>query len=75
MFMPDKETPCLDKTDLFFSDVLMDIKDAKKLCAGCDYKMECTEAGLDEDYGVWGGLSMYERDRLRRTRRAGMRIS
>lgn len=41
---------------------------AKKLCRSCPVRAECLEAGMDEVYGVWGGLSPRERSRLRRTR-------
>jgi WhiB family redox-sensing transcriptional regulator len=44
-------------------------KDAKRVCAKCDVRAECLDYALDNNelYGVWGGLSGYERTNLRRT--------
>ena len=41
---------------------------AKAICAGCPVRLECLEAGLDEDYGIWGGLAADERRRVGRRR-------
>lgn len=37
---------------------------AKRICAGCDVRMECADYAVRarEPYGVWGGLSEDERD-------------
>ena len=45
---------------------------AKRVCLRCPVLGECTAYALaaDERYGVWGGLSPAERDRLRRHRSA-----
>ncbi len=42
------------------------IKIAKSICAGCSVKPQCLAHALSvpEYYGVWGGLSEGERDRL-----------
>lgn len=41
---------------------------AKSVCEGCplDLKDKCLEAGLNEAYGVWGGLDPKERAELRK---------
>lgn len=50
-------------------------KHAKRICAACPVRRQCLEyamslpAPLDRD-GVFGGLSVRERQRLRRDRRA-----
>src|SRR5512135_3511721 len=45
---------------------------AKHICLACPVLGECTSHALahDERYGVWGGLTPAERDRLRRHRSA-----
>ena len=39
---------------------------AKQICRGCSVVRECASYALaaDERYGVWGGLSAEERERL-----------
>ncbi|MFI8460999.1 WhiB family transcriptional regulator [Kitasatospora sp. NPDC085464] len=39
---------------------------AKAVCAGCPVRLECRRHALEarEQYGVWGGLTEDERDRL-----------
>jgi len=46
---------------------------AKKICEKCPVIAECLAYALkhDEQYGVWGGKSPTQRDRLRSTRRNG----
>ena len=41
---------------------------AVEVCAGCEVRPECAEAGEDEPEGVWGGLTAPERSRLRKDR-------
>lgn len=35
-------------------------------CAGCPVWAECLTAGLDQAFGVWGGMTSKERRALRR---------
>ena len=39
---------------------------ARALCDTCEVKAECLEAGMTEEYGIWGGLSPKQRKRLRK---------
>jgi WhiB family redox-sensing transcriptional regulator len=43
--------------DVFFSNDLRDIAQAKRICAGCPLLVTCLEGALErsEPYGVWGG--------------------
>lgn len=43
--------------ELFFSEELADIADAKRICATCPVMAECLEAAMErrEPWGVWGG--------------------
>ncbi|MGH7744327.1 MAG: WhiB family transcriptional regulator [Candidatus Dormibacteria bacterium] len=43
---------------------------AKKVCFRCDVRAECLEYALNnrEHFGIWGGLSALQRNRLRRDR-------
>lgn len=44
---------------------------AREICAGCPVRVECLDFALENheghyDYGIWGGLTHRERQRLRR---------
>jgi len=43
--------------------------EAKKICAGCEVRLECLKYAVeaDEQHGIWGGVSRRERIRLRKT--------
>lgn len=58
--------------DAFFPDQGGSSRKAKDLCLRCEVREECLEAALarDERWGIWGGLSLYERRALRRERAA-----
>jgi WhiB family redox-sensing transcriptional regulator len=40
--------------------------DAKRICSTCAVQPQCLDYGLGEDYGIWGGLSPKQRQRLRK---------
>jgi WhiB family transcriptional regulator, redox-sensing transcriptional regulator len=40
------------------------IRLALKVCADCPVQAECLTYGLNERYGIWGGLSGKQRRRL-----------
>jgi WhiB family redox-sensing transcriptional regulator len=44
-------------TDLFFSDQIPDIIEAKRICAACPVLAPCLQGALErrEPWGVWGG--------------------
>lgn len=52
--------------ELFFPDKGGTTAPAKAICGGCDVRAECLTYALehDEPFGIWGGLSVTERDRL-----------
>jgi len=54
--------------EAFFPEKGGSTREAKKICTGCEVKVECLEYALgnDERFGIWGGLSERERRRLRR---------
>jgi WhiB family redox-sensing transcriptional regulator len=55
--------------DLFFPlDGLM-TPEAREACGRCPVREECLEFGLNEFYGIWGGLTFRDRQRLRKARR------
>jgi hypothetical protein len=39
------------------------------ICGLCPVKAECLEAGMDEEFGIWGGLTARQRRSIRRNRR------
>lgn len=49
-------------------------RQAKELCTKCPAIQACADYALaaDEQFGVWGGLSPLERDRLRAKRLKGI---
>lgn len=43
---------------------------AKAVCASCEARAECLEAGMNEVFGIWGGTTPDERKTLRAQRAA-----
>jgi WhiB family redox-sensing transcriptional regulator len=41
---------------------------ARALCNGCQFRPDCLQFALDNDidYGVWGGMSAYQREQISR---------
>ena len=60
--------------ELFFPSQGVDAKAAKAICGGCEVRGQCLEYALslpwDEDWGLWGGISMHERRKMRTRRTA-----
>lgn len=54
--------------DLFFPVRGEDQTAAKAVCAGCEVRQDCLAEGLDEHFGIWGGVSERERRVMRRAR-------
>lgn len=54
--------------DLFFPERGESTQEAKAVCNSCEVKDECLKFALDnnEKFGIWGGLSVRERNRLKR---------
>lgn len=43
---------------------------ARRVCAACEVQAECLEWALvHEEYGMWGGMSAFERRELRKQKR------
>ena len=58
---------CRGRTELFYCNDGGHATEAKKICAACPVLAECRAHAIpNEHYGVWGGLSESERNRLRR---------
>lgn len=65
--------PCGNFPDVFFPEVgsSQDSILAKRLCRDCPIRQQCAEYGLKwEEFGIWGGLTVLERRRLRQRRPA-----
>ena len=64
--------PCMNTDpELFFPDQDANVnlyKTAKELCATCPIIKQCLEYALktNEEFGVWGGLTAFERRKLKR---------
>lgn len=54
--------------EAFFPEKGGSTREAKRVCVGCEVRVECLEYALDKDerFGIWGGLSERERRKLRR---------
>lgn len=69
------DAACRDEDqDLFFpeSEIYID-PTTLAICAACPVREPCLEYALvnNEEYGIWGGTSPYQRRRIRRMRRRG----
>ena len=42
----------------------------RKVCFTCVIRMDCLEAGMEEEYGIWGGFTRRERMKIRNERLA-----
>lgn len=47
-------------------------EEAKAICRRCPVRDACLDAGMDADYGIWGGYDEDERKALRRQQRAAV---
>ena len=58
--------------DLFYPEVGPNACHAVKICKACPVMYQCLAHALarSEKYGIWGGLSEQQRERLRRGRAA-----
>lgn len=54
--------------DIWFPEKGGSTREAKKVCQGCEVRIQCLAYALehDERFGIWGGLSERERRRLQR---------
>jgi WhiB family redox-sensing transcriptional regulator len=59
--------------EIFFPEKGGSTRDAKRVCMGCDVRVECLEYALErqERFGIFGGKSERERRRILRERAAG----
>jgi WhiB family redox-sensing transcriptional regulator len=55
--------------DMWFPDKSdrADVAACKKVCAGCPVRRQCLEWAMEtvESFGIWGGLTVLERRKLR----------
>jgi len=64
--------------EAFFPEKGGSTKEAKKVCMSCDVRIECLDYALrhEERFGIWGGLSGRERERLaERSKNTGQQIT
>lgn len=61
-------------TDIYYPEDLVDgsqlaMRQAQRICGSCIHQAECAEWGIrHERYGIWGGLTVNQRDVIRRQR-------
>ncbi len=65
-----QEQALCNQTDpeAFFPEKGGSTKEAKRVCAGCEVRLECLKYALDNDeaFGVWGGMTENERLKIKR---------
>jgi WhiB family redox-sensing transcriptional regulator len=49
-----------------------DFQQAKQICNTCPVQKPCLDYAIDnqEEYGIWGGLNLHERDAVLKRRRS-----
>lgn len=60
---------CTDRADVdFFAATDTAVARAKAVCAGCSVAVECLEFAVETNQqdGIWGGMTVNERRRVRR---------
>jgi WhiB family redox-sensing transcriptional regulator len=58
-----------DKDEEIIGPAYLDSYDLKKICKVCPHLEECAEWGIrNEIWGVWGGLTSNERNKIRKVR-------
>lgn len=68
-----EDAACQDTDpEAFFPDQSQQPFMAIALCNTCPVMAQCREAGMDERFGVWGGLTENDRRRIRSKRRMEM---
>lgn len=71
---PDRGcAPADGKTELFYSDLSADIREAKAICRRCPFRVECLAyaEAKREAFGVWGGVDRKKsRKRMTASRKA-----
>lgn len=57
------EQPCRNPQvmGMFHSDDPAEQRKAAELCFGCPMMLRCASQGKDEEYGVWGGTTEWDR--------------
>jgi WhiB family redox-sensing transcriptional regulator len=61
------QAACFDADpDMFFPHDGQNIRDARAICSRCPVQEQCLEYALRNsiEFGVWGGLSVRERERM-----------
>lgn len=48
----------------------LDNRAIRKVCFTCPIQKACLEAGMEEEYGIWGGFTRHERVKIRNERLA-----
>lgn len=59
-----RDVTCRYDPDAWFDEHRTQV--AKGFCEGCPLRLRCLLLGLGEEYGVWGGMGVRARERLRK---------
>jgi len=61
------QAACYDADpDIFFPDIGENIREAREICSRCHVQEQCLDYAMRNhiEFGVWGGLSVKERERF-----------
>lgn len=61
--------------EIFFPDKGESPSPAKSVCRACPVVAECLAFGMDDPYGIYGGMTARERSRLRNSTGAARRLA
>ena len=75
-FMQFAKCKASKDTNFFFADDVIGTNNAVRYCQDCPVKIPCGQYAMDNNifYGVWGGLSIRARAKLKREQKLNQKL-